>query len=47
MSAINSPQDAAHRPNGVAEAPDGSLYISDQVAGTIWRVMYEGQGGAQ
>ncbi|MBI4520352.1 MAG: PQQ-dependent sugar dehydrogenase, partial [Gemmatimonadetes bacterium] len=46
MSAIQSPQAAAHRPNGVTEAPDGSLYISDQVAGTIWRVMYEGESGA-
>lgn len=29
-----------HRPTGVVVGPDGSLYISDDAAGTIWRVMY-------
>jgi glucose/arabinose dehydrogenase len=23
--------------------PDGSLYITDDAAGTIWRVMYRGR----
>lgn len=36
------PQAAEHRPVGVAEAPDGSIYISDDVGGTIWRVYYRG-----
>lgn len=36
------PEAAEHRPVGVAEAPDGSLYISDDVGGTIWRVYYRG-----
>jgi glucose/arabinose dehydrogenase len=34
------PANAAHRPVGVTEGPDGSLYISDDRAGRIWRVVY-------
>jgi glucose/arabinose dehydrogenase len=37
---VNSPADAVHRPMGLATGPDGSLYISDSVKGTIWRVFY-------
>jgi len=37
---VTSPNDAKHRPMGLAEGPDGSLYISDSVAGTIYRVIY-------
>ena len=37
---IKSPKDAKHRPMGLAEGPDGSLYISDSVKGTIWRIIY-------
>jgi glucose/arabinose dehydrogenase len=36
------PDAAEHRPVGLAEAPDGALYISDDVGGRIWRVRYEG-----
>ncbi len=36
------PNGAAHRPTGLAQAPDGSLYISDDVGGRIWRVTYSG-----
>lgn len=32
-----------HRPVGLAVGPDGSLYITDDAAGRIWRVMYKGQ----
>ena len=32
-----------HRPVGVAQGPDGSLYITDDAAGRIWRVMYRGR----
>jgi glucose/arabinose dehydrogenase len=34
------PDAAAHRPAGLAQGPDGSLYISDDKAGRIWRVTY-------
>jgi len=30
------------RPVGVAMGPDGSLYISDSINGSIWRVVYAG-----
>jgi glucose/arabinose dehydrogenase len=28
------------RPVGLAQAPDGSLFITDDTGGTIWRVSY-------
>ena len=34
--------DAKARPGGLAQAPDGSIYISDLVRGRIWRVIYRG-----
>ncbi|MBV9250418.1 MAG: PQQ-dependent sugar dehydrogenase [Acetobacteraceae bacterium] len=41
------PGRAAHRPTGLAVAPDGSLYISDDKAGTIWHVTYNGSRDAK
>ncbi len=32
-----------HRTVGVAVGPDGSLYLTDDAAGRIWRVMYKGR----
>ncbi|WP_257656355.1 PQQ-dependent sugar dehydrogenase [Parapedobacter lycopersici] len=43
---IVNTSDAAHRPVGLAMGPDGSLYISDSVKGTIWRVMFKGDKNA-
>ncbi len=37
-----SPRGAAHRPSGAAVGPDGSLYISDDRAGRIYRIMFTG-----
>jgi glucose/arabinose dehydrogenase len=37
------PNSAAARPDGVAQAPDGSLYIAESQKGKIWRVMYTGK----
>ncbi len=37
------PATAKHRPVGVTEGPDGSLYISDDRGGRIWRVVYTGK----
>jgi glucose/arabinose dehydrogenase len=34
------PANALHRPVGVTVGPDGSLYISDDRGGRIWRVVY-------
>lgn len=33
---------ARFRPNGVAQGPDGALYISDSQHGRVWRVSYRG-----
>ena len=33
---------ATYRPSGVAAGPDGSLYISDDQKGRIWRVTFHG-----
>src|SRR5258708_30759606 len=40
--AVKSPADAAHRPTGLAVGPDGSLYVSDDVRGRIYRIVYRG-----
>jgi glucose/arabinose dehydrogenase len=36
------PANAAHRPMGLAQGPDGSLYVTDDRAGRVWRVVYRG-----
>ena len=33
-----------HRPVGLAQAPDGSIFITDDAGGTIWRVSYRPNG---
>jgi glucose/arabinose dehydrogenase len=33
---------AEHRATGLAQGPDGSLYITDDKGGRIWRVIYQG-----
>src|SRR5260370_24820975 len=40
--AVKDPGRAAFRPSGLAVAPDGALFISDDVHGRIWRVSYQG-----
>jgi glucose/arabinose dehydrogenase len=35
------PANAVHRPVGIAEGPDGSLYISDDKGGRIWRIVHK------
>ncbi len=46
--AVKSPAKAAHRPSGLAVGPDGSLYVSDDIRGRIYRIVYHGgpAGGA-
>jgi len=39
---LETPNAAVARADGVAQAPDGSLYISESQKGKIWRVMYNG-----
>jgi glucose/arabinose dehydrogenase/mono/diheme cytochrome c family protein len=37
-----SPDGAIHRPTGLAVGPDGALYVSDDIKGTIYRIVYTG-----
>ncbi len=37
-----SPEKALHRPTGVAVAPDGALFVSDDSRGRIYRITYNG-----
>ncbi|HKO80101.1 MAG TPA: PQQ-dependent sugar dehydrogenase [Chitinophagaceae bacterium] len=42
IETIAEPDQAQHRPMGLAQGPDGSLYISDSKKGKIWRIIYKG-----
>ena len=39
---MKSPDQAMHRPSGVAVGPDGSMYVSDDVRGRIYKIVYRG-----
>ena len=41
--ATKQPDAAAHRPTGLAVAPDGSLFVTDDKGGRIWRISYIGK----
>ena len=38
--AITAPRQAVYRPCGLAQGPDGSLYVSDDVKGNVWKISY-------
>lgn len=38
-----TPRSSAHRPCGLAMGADGSLYVSDDSKGTIYRIVYNGK----
>ena len=40
---LDTPRNAEYRPMGLAEGPDGSLYITDSNVGKIWRVVQYGE----
>jgi glucose/arabinose dehydrogenase len=40
---LMNPNDAVARADGVAQAPDGTLYIAESQKGKIWRVIYTGK----
>jgi glucose/arabinose dehydrogenase len=37
---IPTSQDAVHRPTGLAQGPEGSLYVTDDRGGRIYRIVY-------
>ena len=40
---ISDMEEAEYRPMGLAQGPDGSLYISESKKGKIWRIMFSGE----
>jgi glucose/arabinose dehydrogenase len=42
VDVITDPDQAIYRPMGLAQGPDGSIYISDSNDGRIWRIIYKG-----
>ena len=40
VESIDSPGQAQHRPCGLAEGPDGALYVTDDVKGTVYKISY-------
>jgi glucose/arabinose dehydrogenase len=41
--APRTPTQATYRADGVAQAPDGTLYLTESVKGRVWRVVYTGK----
>ena len=37
---VKGPNDALYRPVGIAQAPDGSLVVTDDSKGRVWRISY-------
>lgn len=43
IEVVTSTRGAQHRPSGLAQGPDGSLYVADDAKGTIYRIVYTGK----
>jgi glucose/arabinose dehydrogenase/mono/diheme cytochrome c family protein len=44
--AVKSPAKATHRPSGLAVGADGSLFVSDDIRGRIYRIVYRAGSNA-
>ena len=40
---ITNPNQAMYRPCGLAQGPDGFLYVSDDVKGLVWKISFSGK----
>ncbi len=40
VETVESSRDAKYRPCGLAQGPDGSLYVTDDNKGNIWKIIY-------
>jgi glucose/arabinose dehydrogenase len=40
---VANPRDAMHRPCGLSMGPDGSIYVSDDAKGMVWKIDYTGK----
>lgn len=43
VEVVTGTRGAQHRPSGLAQGPDGSLYVADDAKGTIYRIVYTGK----
>ncbi|MFQ5353503.1 MAG: PQQ-dependent sugar dehydrogenase [Thermodesulfobacteriota bacterium] len=43
VKSVRTSTDARFRPMGLAEGPDGSLYVVDSRRGRLWRIIYSGK----
>lgn len=43
IEVVTGTRSAQHRPSGLAQGPDGSLYVADDSKGTIYRIVYNGK----
>jgi glucose/arabinose dehydrogenase len=42
MNPVTNMNDVVYRPTGLAEGPDGSIYVADSQKGRIWKIVYSG-----
>jgi glucose/arabinose dehydrogenase len=40
---IVNPREAQYRPCGLAQGPDGALYVSDDAKGNVWKISFTGK----